>query len=300
MPCTCSPASVAIPIHLRIMLFQGKTNEYLLVESIDASNCRLLEEQVDSGLTLLWFTGSENEFIIDNRRFTFRKNQILALTEFHKIEVLKISTARMVRFNRSFYCILDHDSEVSCKGVLFFGASQVPVIDLPEGEAEKFEILWKMFTIEMAAHDHLQLEMLQMMLKRLLILSTRLYKEEHHAEQLEPSHYDIVREFNFLVEQHFKSLHTVSEYAGLLHKSPKTISNLFAKLGAKKPLQYIQERKMLEARRLLGYTDTSVKEIAYELGFEDIQAFSRFFKKNEGVSPSQFKETTDAGKIANS
>ncbi len=46
---------------------------------------------------------------------------------------------------------------------------------------------------------------------------------------------------------------------------------------------------MLEARRLLRYSDLQIQEVAYEIGYDDIQTFSRFFKKQEGVSPSEFK-----------
>ena len=116
---------------------------------------------------------------------------------------------------------------------------------------------------------------------------------------IENRDFDIVREFNFLVETHFKSIHSVTQYAELLHKSPKTISNLFRKFNSKSPLQFIQERKMLEAKRLLTYTTKQIKEIAYDLGFEDIQTFSRFFKRNEGISPSKYKETSQLRKIAN-
>ena len=100
---------------------------------------------------------------------------------------------------------------------------------------------------------------------------------------------DIVRQFNYLVEKHFKEKHTVSEYADLLNKSPKTLSNLFGKFHDKSPLKLIQDRIMLEARRLLRYTEKPVSEIGYDLGFNDIQSFSRFFKKNEGNSPSDFR-----------
>lgn len=83
----------------------------------------------------------------------------------------------------------------------------------------------------------------------------------------------------------------MAEYADLLNKSPKTISNVFSKLGTKSPLQFIQDRKMLEARRLLHYSELPVGEVAYEIGFDNVQTFSRFFKKNEGVSPSEFKNS---------
>jgi len=96
-----------------------------------------------------------------------------------------------------------------------------------------------------------------------------------------------------LVEQHFKTKHTVAEYAELLYKSPKTLSNIFLKMGSKTPLQYIQERKLLEAKRRLRYSNMQIQEIAYEIGYEDIQAFSRFFKKKVGISPSKFKELGD-------
>jgi|TARA_B110000971_G_C19731200_1_gene373136 AraC-like DNA-binding protein len=146
--------------------------------------------------------------------------------------------------------------------------------------------------MEMESVDELQLEMLQMLLKRLLILLTRLYKMQDDFSEANPNQMEQVREFNYLIEKHFKTKHSVAEYAELMFKSPKTLSNLFSKLGAKTPIQYIQDRIMLEARRLLTYTDKSIKEVAYEIGYEDIPTFSRFFKKKEGLSPTDFKEKT--------
>ena len=151
-----------------------------------------------------------------------------------------------------------------------------------------------MFSIEMKFKDNLQIGMLQMMLKRYLILCTRLYKEQFHLpEEIQST--DLIREFNFLVEKHFKSKHTVVEYADLLNKSPKTVSNTFSKINSKSPLQYIQDRRMIEARRLLMYSDSHIKEIAVEIGFEDVQTFSRFFKKQEGISPSEYRNPVVSG-----
>ncbi|WP_282085193.1 helix-turn-helix domain-containing protein [Aquimarina algiphila] len=278
------------------MIFLGNIKEYLQLETINSQNNDVLKKTIESSLTILWFESDLNELIIDGKSHIFFKNQIVFLTEFHRVIIKDIKQIRFLRFNRPFYCILDHDTEVGCKGILFFGASQLPVIKIPEEEVDKFETLWKMFTIEMQSNDSLQIEMLQMMLKRYLILCARIYKsQENYPSKKEDS--DMVREFNFLVEQHFKTKHSVSEYAGLLHKSPKTLSNIFSKIGSKTPLQYIQDRKMLEARRLLHYTNKQIKEIAYEIGYDDIQTFSRFFKKQEGISPSEFKEKISEEKL---
>ncbi|MEM6964985.1 MAG: AraC family transcriptional regulator [Bacteroidota bacterium] len=271
------------------MKFIGNTEEYLHLTHITTANRHLLKEVVDSSLSVLWFESGGTQLVIDGIAYTFEKNQIIFLTPFHQIKIQQVSNIRLLRFNKPFYCILDHDHEVGCKGMLFFGASELPIIRLPEEELEKFETVWKMFVIEMDSSDNLQIEMLQMMLKRYLILCTRLYKSQKQSS-IKKYESDLIRTFNLLVEEHFKTKHTVAEYAALLHKSPKTLSNVFSKIGKKTPLRFIQERKMLEARRLLFYTDMQVQEVAYELGYDDIQAFSRFFKKQEGVSPSKYKE----------
>lgn len=270
------------------MKFTGTADELLELSILDTESS-LFSTSEDTSLSVLWFQEDGNELTIDGEHREFCKNQILFLTEFHRVTIIKKKTINFLRFNKSFYCVIDNDTEVSCKGVLFYGSTGLPVIQIPDEEIEHFQTLWKMFSLEMQAADYLQIEMLQMMLRRYLILCTRLYKKQASfpAENQES---DIIREFNYLVEQHFKTKHTVAEYAELLYKSPKTLSNLFAKMGSKSPLQYIQERKIIEARRMLLYTNDPVKEVAYELGFNDIQAFSRFFKKHEGISPTEFKE----------
>ena len=76
-----------------------------------------------------------------------------------------------------------------------------------------------------------------------------------------------------------------------MNKSPKTISNIFSLYSKKTPLQIIQERVITEAKRLFYYTDKSVKEIADDLGFEDVAHFSKFFKNCTTQNPSELKKT---------
>ena len=276
------------------MKIKGKTEEFIELTELESKPCSIFNQSEPSSLTILWFQTSDNAFIVDGKEYEFVKNQIVFFTEFHKVAVIKKGTTKFLRFNRPFFCVIDHDIEVGCKGILFFGASQLPIITIPDKDIEHFQILWKMFAIEMQSKDNLQISMLQMMLKRYLILSTRLYKEQHQLPA-EKKENDIIREFNFLVEQYYNTKHTVAEYAELLHKSPKTISNTFSKIGTKTPLSYIQDRKMLEAKRLLLYTDIQIQEIAFKIGYDDVQSFSRFFKKQEGVSPSAYRDKSRLG-----
>lgn len=281
------------------MIYKGKNNEYISLQDLKGNEKILFDTKLDSPLTIVWTKDESSLIEFEGTTYKLSKDSIVCLTKFHELKFVSLIEASLIKFNREFYCVLDHDKEVSCKGVLFFGANQLPYFQIPDDELETFETVWKMFQIEMQTKDEMQLEMLQAMLKRFLILCTRIYKNTHQLSPVQLEESDILREFNFLVEQHFREKHTVQEYADLLNKSPKTLSNLFSKISDKSPLQLIHERIAIEARRLLRYTDKSIKEIAFDLNFEDIQTFSRFFKKMEKMSPSDFKNSS-LGKIANS
>lgn len=270
------------------MKIEGTIGEFIELQTIGAENSQVFEQAESGSLTVLWFLEDDNKLEIDGVSYIFNQNQIVFLTEFHKVQVQTIGAAKYLKFNRPFFCVLDHDAEVGCKGLLFFGNMQLPYIDITEEHLSEFEALWRMFCKELDSNDKLQIEMLQMLLKRYLILCTRLYKAQHEVAQA-PAEHNLIREFNFLVEQHYTTKHTVADYAELLNKSPKTISNIFSKLGTKTPLSYIHDRRMIEARRLLKHTNLQVSEIAYKIGYEDIQSFSRFFKKQEGISPSDYR-----------
>lgn len=271
------------------MKFIGQNKEYIELVEINKSNANLLNDTKESELSLIWFKADNNKVTIDAVDYVFNTNDIISLTEFHTINAESLQEATFIKWNRSFYCVVDHDSEVGCKGILYYGASTVPIISLDEKHVDILTTLFKMLYIEMESRDNLQLEMLQMMLKRLLILCTRIYKDQNLVSNLRTQSIDTIREYNYLVEQHFKTKHTVKAYADLLFKSPKTLSNLFKKYGDTTPQQFIQNRLLLEARRMLTYTEKPISEIGFELGFSDLQSFSRFFSKQEGHSPQKFR-----------
>jgi len=195
------------------------------------------------------------------------------------------------QFDREFYCIVDHDKEVSCVGFLFYGAKNPLFLQLDSKEQRQFDALLTVFADEFSTRDSIQGEMLRILLKQLIIKATRLARDQSLEPELTEADLDIVRRYNLLVENHYRTLHSVADYADRLNKSPKTLSNLFALASQPSPLHVIHSRISLEARRLLLYTDKSTKEIAFELGFSEAAHFSRFFKKQTGQPPSAFRES---------
>ena len=241
---------------------------------------------------ILWNDGGEDAHIsVDGIPLTLRPRQVTTLNFFHHLEPVT-GTASLVRFsfNRGFYCIYDHDAEIGCSGILFFGSPVLPVVTLDEESTRKFRLLKEVFIDEFGEHDNVQGEMLRMLLKRLIIKLTRLARDLDpvHAQPTEQT--ELLRQYTMLVDVKFRELKTVGDYAGLLYKSPKTISNTFSKYSDRTPLQVIHERTVLEARRLLRYTDRSIQEIIDDLGFSESATFFKLFKKYVGQTPVQFRE----------
>ena len=245
-------------------------------------------------LTIAWNIGPEQSIRIDDLTYIVPQQSVLPLMISQSFFFEHPETIVAWQFDREFYCIVDHDREVSCVGFLFYGATVPMFLHLDAQEQRKFEALLMVFDDEFATHDTIQGEMLRMLLKRLIIKLTRLAKGQYLNRPLTEKDLDIVRRFNLLVESHYRQFHTVSAYANLLNKSPKTLSNLFALYNQQSPLHIIHNRLTREAKRLLLYTDKSTKEIAFALGFEEVPHFSRFFKKQTGLPPSVFKEYPNA------
>ena len=243
---------------------------------------------------IIQFLWNRNEkpinLIIDDLSLKLEPNQILTTTYLQKVVFAPDSppiTAFI--FNREFYCISDHDNEVSCNGILFFGTQDIPIVSIPDEQIRKFDLLLEVILEEFRTSDNIQGDMLQMLLKRFIIITTRLAKAQLMVKNLSDTQLDTIRQFNVLVDMNFRTKRKVKEYADLLHRSPKTLSNLFAAYNHKSPQQIIHERIVLEAKRMLLYSEKQNQEVAFELGFEDPAYFSRFFKKITGKTPTQFK-----------
>jgi AraC-like DNA-binding protein len=272
------------------MIYEDGSKEFLHLIELDKKNSSLVFDVQKNDMTFIWNTGDLLQITVDKVPYQLVKNQVIFLTEFHKVDHINLTAARMVRFNQSFYCIINHDNEVGSKGLLFFGATGVPFISINGDEINDFETSWQIFCSEMRRNELLQKDMLQLLLKRMLILSVRVLSKANNLHKLEKGQADIIREFNYLVEGHFSRHHDVAFYADQLNRSPKTLSNLFSLVSRRTPLNIIHDRIMIHAKRQIYYTNHSIKEIAYELGYADIQTFSRFFKNKEGLSPLQYRE----------
>lgn len=94
----------------------------------------------------------------------------------------------------------------------------------------------------------------------------------------------IVTTFKDLVSKHLHEWHKVEKYADSRCLSPHYLSNSFSQMTGLSPKEYILSQLTIEAKRMAMFSNLSVKEIGYSLGFEDASHFSRFFKQQTGLS----------------
>ncbi len=288
----------AIALLLRIFHLVHRTEmDLLFQDQQSAASFRLCtapfhRESLAGGgfYTIIWNRGATTCILVDGISIPVAAHQIITLTPTHHFTIPSAAAGlTALQFNEAFYCIYQHDEEVSCIGFLFYGTSHIMRVSLDTAEQGRFELILHMLQEEFQNVDLIQGEMLTTLLKRFIIKCVRLGRAQHLGASVAQDKYDLIRKFNVLVEVHFREWHRVSSYAEALNKSPKTLSNLFARHTQPSPLMLIQNRLLTEAQRQLGSSQKSVKEIAHELGFADLQTFSRFFKAKTGKAPSGYR-----------
>ncbi|WP_149241715.1 helix-turn-helix domain-containing protein [Dyadobacter sp. 32] len=211
--------------------------------------------------------------------------------QYLELETAGEESGYFIFYNRDFYCIQIHDQEVACDGLLFNNIRNMPKVEVSEDEIPFLKHLFAEMTQEFQIDDSSLEEMVRTYLKQLLIRATRSWKRQHLNSLVTEQQNDLefFRKFTRLVEEHYKTKHTVADYADSLCMAPKTITHKFNRLRLPQPNEVIKNRIILEAKRLLAHTSLTAKEIAYHLGYNDPAYFSRLFMTKTGESPSGFR-----------
>ncbi|WP_165731564.1 helix-turn-helix domain-containing protein [Polaribacter sp. 20A6] len=252
--------------------------------------CTIDHSVQQNAYSIYWIQEGKGTYNIDFEQYQFEDNVLFFLSpgQVFTVDSEQIKTAYKLTFVRDFYCIQTHDQEVACNGILFNNIYETPFVKPCEKDTAKLNFILESLIEEFQQDETAQYDMLQSYLKQFIISSVRVKKENHVIK--EDTETRLFKDFSLLVEQNFRTMHSVTDYANRLGLSPKSISKHFQKLGAKTPSDFIKNRILLEAKRLLIYTDKTVKEIAFELGFNDPAYFTRFFTKAISKSPLQFKK----------
>jgi AraC-like DNA-binding protein len=200
------------------------------------------------------------------------------------------STGSILYYNQRVYGMQLHDQGIACDDMLFSDFYKNPLVELSLNSSKVITSLFDEIRMEIIQNEVNLEEMVRVLLKQIIIRSTRFWKHQQGVQDLtEQQDLGFSRFFIQLVERNFFKHHDVASYANMLNISAKALNKRVGKYSRCTPNEIIKKRIILEAKRLLAYTHLSVKEIGYKLGYDDPSYFIRFFSKQVKIAPQSFR-----------
>ena len=257
------------------------------------TSCVMHENEIAQHYKIYWIEEGNGQYQIDFKSFSIEGAGLFFLSPGQVLTVQseKVKSGYQLAFDREFYCVETHGKEIACNGVLFNNVHRATMIPLSPNDAPTFWQLIQNMANELEKPGPAHREMLETYLRMLLIQALRKLEELQPKLQAEPEEAKgLAADFIALVNKQFRALHRVADYADQLFVSPKSLSKRLKAEGYPTPTILIRDRIVLQAKRDLRFTSKSVKEIAYELGFDDPAYFTRLFKKSEGIAPLVYRD----------
>jgi AraC family transcriptional activator of pobA len=231
---------------------------------------------------LLWTRAGSGSHLIDGERSTVRALTVTVIGrgQVHVFEEARGLSGAVVRFGGEMLFEASPAWLVGGRGAL--------TVDVPAGEADAFEGTIRTLAAELQRPpDPCSVDLQRHLLSALLLWIERWHDDATHERPNEGE--ALYRRFVEVLERDFASHHDAGWYADALAVPAAALSRTLSAVTGSTTKQLVTERALLEAARLLRFTDLTVGEIAFRAGYEDQLYFSRAFKRRYGVAPSAYR-----------
>jgi AraC-like DNA-binding protein len=240
---------------------------------------------------------------VDFSEYDVQEKMMIFLSPFQPFD-LKAPTGIKgvcIDFHPEFFCLLKHQKEIAFCGLIFNNIYDPPYILLTDVEASLFNTFILQLIEEVQKKELAQYELLVAILKIFMIHASRIKMQQRVSPEIafpDQEHPFILQTLKDAIDAHFREKHSASDYAEVLNISPKSLAKITKTYLKKTLTELISERIVLEAKRDLYTTAKSVKEIAYDLGFNDEYHFSRYFRNITNVSPQIYRNSLKTSRAA--
>lgn len=228
--------------------------------------------------SIVWFTKSKGINVIDFEEHEIKHNRIFLMQpkQVHNWSYSKNSKGYIIVFDKHLIKQLSSDFP------------EVPYFDLLASSTQILKPLLDNLIKESEIADELSEEIIIQGISYILLQLKRLTNRSFQSHGMKP---ELIINFSKLVLENISENHSVAWYASTLNSTVNKLNNICKEYYEQNPKTIILEKKVTEAKRLLYFSNLSVKEIAFRLGFEDSSYFSRIFKQKTNLSPTEFKST---------
>ncbi|MDR2963375.1 MAG: AraC family transcriptional regulator [Bacteroidales bacterium] len=283
----------SIPTYSLQNFSREQLNRQFQVELFDANRHFAVEyPHRHDFFEILFLSKGSGRHIIDGNVYAVQPPCVFFLSpgQAHKIELSEDIEGYIFTFTADFYLYNQNNQNRLLEFPFFFTVKQNnPPLQIENKEDTLF--LQSIFSAAISElhreHNH-STEMLRSLLDvilnfcnaRYFATDTMLVKGKGHI---------LVKRFLQLLEENYQNNNSVNDYASQLAVTPNHLTQIVKELTGKTASRIIQEKQLLEIKRLLTYTNLSATEISAHLNFSDQSYFTKFFKKMTGETPLSFR-----------
>jgi AraC-like DNA-binding protein len=240
---------------------------------------------------IIWFQSGEPTHLVDFNPVKIKPNTVLFLNRdtVHRFDSKVLCEGQSILFTESFFCKSEADTKLLRNNTLFDGLSTVSSIQI---RPELISNLWQLMFNELQNDKEMyQADILKNLLHNFLMISEReKRKQDNNTELKKGVDLDYVLLFKDAIEKNYRQQKQVKFYTNQIIITEKRLNQATTKILGKSPKEIIDDRIMLEAKRLLANTNKSAKEIGFLLGFDEPTNFIKYFKKHNQSTPILFRE----------
>ncbi|WP_180335654.1 helix-turn-helix domain-containing protein [Labilibaculum filiforme] len=240
---------------------------------------------------ILFIEDGAGQHIIDYETYEIKPPcfYFLSKGQIHLWKLKKPLKGKVILFPREF--LIPPTTAFNQEGDLgiFKGLSEAPYVRINDENLPKIQEILNNIKEEYSRKSESSLSMLRAYSHILLVNLLRIYANDQPTNILDPSN-TMVRKFRQLVSENYLVIRSVQAYADLIGISSTHLRDTVKNITGYSPGQLIRQEIIFEAKRRLANTELTTAEIGYALNFEDTSYFSRFFKRETGQSPLNYRK----------
>jgi AraC family transcriptional activator of pobA len=245
---------------------------------------------------LIWTRRGEGHHLIDGAVSVVEPNTVTLIGrgQVHVFERASGLHGAIVRFGDE---LLHGDAAARANPAWLLGGRGARIVPVPRGDVPRLESTIDALAAETRRPaDASTLDLQRHFLSALLLWLERWYQAAHTQQRdAGDAELQLYRRFVGVLERDFARHHDTGHYADELRVPQSALSRALAHVTGRGTKELITERRMLEAARLLRFTDLTVGEVAFRAGFGDQLYFSRVFRRRYGEAPMAYRERLRGG-----
>ncbi|MBV5348221.1 helix-turn-helix domain-containing protein [bacterium] len=241
---------------------------------------------------VLYLLKGSGYHVIDANKYEIKPPCVFFMSpgQAHKLELSNDIEGFIFIFTSDFYLLNRSNQNSLIEFPFFYSIHQdnPPLLLENESDIRFLENLFRQSIAEISRPGDYFLEMLRSILDLILTTCAARYQVNENMLNKGKGQILVKRFFHLVEENHQKNL-SLSDYSGMIGVTPNHLTQTVKLLTGKTSSQIIKAKQLLEIKRLLVHTNLSVSEIANQLNFEDQSYFTKFFKRETGITPIQYR-----------